>query len=197
MTLTLLHALKEWAVAVTALTTGTTILLLRKGGIREHQGRFSVEFDRVLLYPTYEHQQPHLLKPDYATQVTPVASGWHPQFVAIPAWAQITQVWQVSEPAIVEALLPYHIWNDRFVSERWHWKPHQPIYILLLRVYRLETIAEIPYRPEYGGCRSWIDLEESITISEHDPVLNDDDYIRQVDQIREIVMGGSSWVMGH
>ncbi|MGB3241204.1 MAG: DUF1802 family protein [Geitlerinemataceae cyanobacterium] len=186
MTLTLFHALKEWAVAVEALTSGTTILLMRKGGIRERKGRFSVEFDRVLLYPTHEHQQPHLLKPEYASRVKPVESGWHPQVVPIPAWAQITQVWQVGEPAIVEALMPYHIWNDRFVGERLRSQPHQPLYILLLRVYRLGNIAEIPHRREYGGCRSWIDLEESIAISEHDPVLNDDDYTRQVDRIREI-----------
>jgi hypothetical protein len=189
MTPTLLHALKEWAVAVEALASRKTILLLRKGGIRERQGRFSVEFDRVLLYPTYEHQQPHFLKPEYAYRAIPVESGWHPQSISISGWAQITHVWQVSEPAIVEALMPYHIWNDRFVGERLRWKPHQPLYVLLLRVYRLEKIAEIPYRPEYGGCRSWIDLEESIAIPENDPVLKDDDYTRQVDRIREIVIG--------
>jgi hypothetical protein len=150
MTQILTHALKEWAVAVEALTSGKMILLLRKGGIRERQGRFSIEFDRILLYPTYEHQQPHLLKPEYAPRATPVPSGWHPPWVPISAWAQITQVWQITEPATVEALLPDHIWNDRFVSERWHWKPHQPIHVLLLRVYRLEKMREIPNRPEYG-----------------------------------------------
>ncbi|HIK51789.1 MAG TPA: DUF1802 family protein, partial [Oscillatoriales cyanobacterium M59_W2019_021] len=91
---TLSHALKEWAVAVAALTAGKTILLLRKGGIRERQGRFEVEFDRVLLYPTYEHPKPHLLQPEYAPQVTPVESGWHPQTVLLQAWARITHVWQ-------------------------------------------------------------------------------------------------------
>lgn len=189
MTLTLFHALKEWAVAIEALTSGTTILLMRKGGIREQHGRFSVEFDRVLLYPTYEHQQPHLLKPDYATRVTTVPSGWHPEVVPIWAWAHITQVWQVSEPATVEALMPYHIWNDRFIDERLRWRPNQPLYVLLLRVYRLEHLHEIPYHAEYGGCRSWIEIEEPMTLTQQQPVLNDEDYARQVERIQTRVMG--------
>ena len=54
---TTLHALKEWAVAVNALESGKTIMLLRKGGIHERGGRFQVAHEQVLLYPTYEHQQ--------------------------------------------------------------------------------------------------------------------------------------------
>lgn len=56
------HALKEWAVAVDALAEGKTILLLRKGGIKEEGNRFRVAYEEILLYPTYEHQQPNLLK---------------------------------------------------------------------------------------------------------------------------------------
>jgi hypothetical protein len=82
-------ALKEWAVAVDALAAGQTILLLRKGGIREQGGTFAVPHRQVWLYPTYEHQKPHLLRSDYAAQVTEVPSGWHPEQVKIQAWAQI------------------------------------------------------------------------------------------------------------
>ncbi|BCX07554.1 MAG: hypothetical protein KatS3mg066_1413 [Fischerella sp.] len=42
MVTTTFHALKEWAVAVTALEAGKTIMLLRKGGIHERNGRFQV-----------------------------------------------------------------------------------------------------------------------------------------------------------
>ena len=62
---------------------GKTIILLRKGGIREENGRFGVDYDRVFLYPTYEHQQPNLLKSEYAGKVMPVESGWHPETVRI------------------------------------------------------------------------------------------------------------------
>ena len=181
------RALKEWNVAVNALADGETILLLRKGGIREQAGQFKIADKQVLLYPTFEHQQPDLLKPDFALQVTTVESGWHPENIRIGSWAQITDVFLVAwEPAIA-ALFPYHIWNEKFVSDRLKWKQNQPIYILLLRAYRLAEIREIPYIPEYGGCRSWIDLADPISLEGSEAVLSDREYIERSNQIRSLI----------
>lgn len=187
MELTTTHALKEWDVAVDALERGKTIMLLRKGGIKEEGNRFKVAHDQILLYPTYEHQQPNLLKAEYTPQVKPVTSGWHPETVRIGSWAKITDILQVSDESAVAALLPYHIWNEQFVSDRLKWKSRQPLYILLLRTYQLSTESVVPYRPEYGGCRSWIDLVEPISVEGVVPVLDDAEYIKQTAQIREIV----------
>ncbi|MBV9386726.1 MAG: DUF1802 family protein [Chroococcidiopsidaceae cyanobacterium CP_BM_ER_R8_30] len=190
MMLTTTSALKEWAVAVDALEQGKTILLLRKGGIHEQGGQFKVGHNQVLLYPTYEHQQPSLLKPDYAHLVTPVPSGWHPETVRISAYAQITAIFQVSDESVVLALLPFHIWTEQFVRDRLKWKPQQPLYILLLRTYKLNSASVIPYRQEYGGCKSWIDIAESITVK-GTPVLDDAAYTRQVHEIAQIVKENS------
>jgi len=181
------HALKEWAVAVDALEQGKTIMLLRKGGIREEGKHFNVAHNQILLYPTYEHQQPNLLKAEYAPQVEPVTSGWHPETVRIGSWAEITDILPVSDESPVDALLPYHIWNEQFVSDRFQWKPRHPVYILLLRTYRLRQPQVIPYLPEYSGCRSWIDLVEPISIEGAMPVLTDAEYTKQKAQIRQIV----------
>jgi hypothetical protein len=181
------HALKEWAVAVDALEQGKTIMLLRKGGIREEGKHFKVAHNQILLYPTYEHQQPNLLKAEYAPQVEPVTSGWHPETVRIGSWAEITDILPVSDESTVDALLPYHIWNEQFVSDRFQWKPRHPVYILLLRTYRLRQPKVIPYLPEYSGCRSWIDLVEPISIEGAMPVLTDTEYTKQNAQIRQIV----------
>ncbi|WP_324610947.1 DUF1802 family protein [Moorena producens] len=181
------HALKEWAVAVNALEAGKTIMLLRKGGIREQGNCFSVAHHQVLLYPTYEHQKPNLLKPDYGGVVKPVPSGWHPETVRIGSWASITDILPVTEQSTVAALLPYHIWNEEFVSERWKWKPRQPLYVLLLRTYQLPEPVITPYHQEYGGCRSWIDLVEPISYEGVVPVWNDGEYIEQVREIRSLI----------
>lgn len=181
---TLTAALKEWAVAVNALTQGQTIVLLRKGGIREQGGAFAIEHSQVWLYPTYEHQKPHLLKPEYASQVTAVESGWHPEQVEIQSWAMITHVFQISEAAAIEALLPLHVWNLRFVEERLKWRPKLPLSVLLLRVYRLPQAQIIPYVPSYGGCKSWIEVEASLSAIESQPVLSEAEYLSQVEQIR-------------
>ncbi|MBD1845485.1 DUF1802 family protein [Cyanobacteria bacterium FACHB-63] len=178
------HALKEWSIAIKALEQGETILLLRKGGIREEQGRFEVPFRRVLLYPTYEHQDPALLK--QPNLVDRVESGWHPETIEISSIADITDVFQVSDAEVVRSLLPFHIWNDRFVEERLKWKPRSPLYLLLLRVFRLPQPQKIGYQEAYGGCRSWIEIED-VAIDQTTPVLSEAEYQERVGEIRSIV----------
>lgn len=180
------HAFKEWAVAVDALQQGETIVLLRKGGIREEGKHFRVAHDEVLLYPTYEHQLPELLKPAYGATVKPVAAGWHPATVRIGGWARVTDIFQISERDTVEALLEHHIWNHRFAAERFGWKPRFPLWVLLLRAYRLAQPVTIAYRAEYGGCRSWIDLAEPVSLQGMTPALSDGEYGERVAAIREI-----------
>lgn len=181
------HAFKEWAIAVEALTKGKTILLLRKGGIKEENNRFEVAYRQILLYPTYEHQKPQLLKPEYRDRVTEVASGWHPQTVPIKSWAHITDILQLTEAETLAALEPYHIWNETLSRDRFQWKPKQPLYLLLLRVYRLPETINLPYRDEYGGCRSWIDLEMPLSLEDSIPVIGDREYQTQVQAIRDLV----------
>lgn len=178
------QALKEWSIAIQALEQGETILLLRKGGIREAGGRFEVPFERALLYPTFEHQDPALLK--RLDRVARVTSGWHPETVELRSIANITHVLQVSEPEIVQALLPFHIWNERFVAERLKWKPRSPLYLLLLKVFRLAEPQVIPYCEAYGGCRSWIEIEE-ITVDRVTPVLSEMEYRDRVEQIHNTI----------
>ncbi|MBE9009222.1 DUF1802 family protein, partial [Pseudanabaenaceae cyanobacterium LEGE 13415] len=178
-------ALKEWSIAVQALEQGETILLLRKGGIREEKGRFEVPFRQVLLYPTFEHQDPNLLK--QLSLIERVESGWHPEAIDISSYAEITDVMQVSEPEIVRSLIPFHIWNDRFVEERLKWKPRSPLYLLLLRVFRLPQTQTIRYQEAYGGCRSWIEIDE-VSIENATPVFSEAEYQKRVRQIRDIAL---------
>ena len=180
------HALKEWSVAVDALVQGKTSILLRKGGIREDGGRFSVPYDPVLLYPTFEHQRPELLKPEYQRQVQPVDAGWHPDVVHLSAWASIEAVIQVRSQAKVQALLPLHVWNEQFVTERLRWKPNTPLHVLLLRVYPLGQPQSINWTPAYGGCRSWIEVPE-VAITHGQPVLSYEEHSRRQQTLEEIL----------
>ncbi|GAP95794.1 DUF1802 family protein [Leptolyngbya sp. NIES-2104] len=179
------HALKEWSIAIQALEQGESILLLRKGGIREEKGRFEVPFRQVLLYPTFEHQDPELLKQSHF--VDRVESGWHPKTIDISSYAEITDVLQVSDPDVVRSLLPFHIWNDRFVEERLKWKPRSSLYLLLLKVFRLPQTHTIPYLDAYGGCRSWIEIDE-LSIENATSVLSETEYQERVRQIRDIAL---------
>ncbi len=179
------HALKEWAIAVEALTTGKTIVLLRKGGIRE--AGFKVKYPLVWLYPTYEHQKPDLLKPEYAHGVIPVTSGWHPQTVVIKSCAEITSVLPISNKNQIESLQPYHIWNEKMIGDRLKWKPQTPLMVLLLRVYRLATPQTIPYNDTYGGCKSWIELIKPIATDSVTPVIQAQEYQKQAQEIQDLI----------
>src|ERR671929_215941 len=55
-------AFKEWAVTVRALAEGEQLVTLRKGGIREENKHFEVEYDRFFLYPTFDHQRNDLVR---------------------------------------------------------------------------------------------------------------------------------------
>ena len=180
------HALKEWAIAVDALSTGKSIVLLRKGGIRE--ARFEVKYPVVWLYPTYEHQKPNLLKSEYASSVVPVESGWHPNTVVkIKSCAEVSEVLPINNSRQIEALQPYHIWNEQMIGDRLKWKSRQPLIVLLLKVYRLPQPKIIPYNDAYGGCKSWIDLIEPIATKELVPAIDDSEFERKVREIKAVI----------
>jgi hypothetical protein len=183
----LIHSLKEWAIAISALATGKTIMLLRKGGISEESNQFKVKHHQIWLYPTYEHQKPHLLKPEYCDQVTEVTSGWHPTTVEIQSCAEITNILTIDSLEILQKLEPYQIWNQQMISDRFKWKPKQPLVILLLKVANLPSAITIPYDQSYGGCQSWIDLQKPISLHNLKPVLSDEQYQQQANKILSIV----------
>ncbi|TVQ06827.1 MAG: DUF1802 family protein, partial [Leptolyngbya sp. DLM2.Bin27] len=161
---------------------GETILLLRKGGIREAKGQFSLAARQVLLLPTLEHQKTALLKPPFQ----PLAEAGPPidaDPICFTSWATITHALPLTAPAEVTPLLPYLIWNQQFVAERLGWQPDRPLYGLLLRAYRLESPLVLPRHAGYGGCRSWVEIGQSVTVSNRTPALSEADYTDRANAI--------------
>jgi hypothetical protein len=174
--------LKEWQAAVTALLQGETILLLRKGGIREARGQFSLAARQVLLLPTLEHQKSSLLKAPFQ----PLAAEGAPldaDQICFTGWATITHALPLTAAAEVTPLLPHLIWNEQFVEERLGWQPDRPLYGLLLRAYRLESPLVLPRHAGYRGCRSWVEIGQSVAVEDSTPALAEADYTDQVNTI--------------
>ncbi|MGL4465497.1 MAG: DUF1802 family protein, partial [Planctomycetia bacterium] len=89
-------AFKEWAVVAAALADGRQSLIVRKGGIHERGGVFTVEYDRFWLYPTQFHQDAGKLTPaaaDLAAALRTVA----PPVGRAPMknFAVVDRVWRV------------------------------------------------------------------------------------------------------
>jgi hypothetical protein len=172
------HALKEWAVAVKALERGETALVVRKGGIREKA--FAVPRTRFLLLPGYEHQKPELLKPEYRDLMREIPSLTDDGPLRFSSFAEVEDAYEVSEEEELATLDAHHMWTSEYAESRFKWRPKKPLTVLVLRTYLLRETVELPYREEYGGCKSWIDLSETVSVEGARPVLSDTDFDRLV-----------------
>lgn len=101
------HAFKEWAVVCAALERGQQTIILRKGGIREEAGRFTVETPEFFLMPTYEHQNSELLKTEHACELAALqATALAPNTVTLSAYATVDAVTTAATEDQVRAIDP-------------------------------------------------------------------------------------------
>lgn len=180
-------ALKEWASSVKALTQGLQIMMLRKGGIAEETKDFQLRSNAFFLFPAYEHQKKELLKPEYRHLIDETLAVWNPDdaAVTIDTYAEAAEDIELTDFDAVHRLLPHHIWTDTFAEERLRWKRLKPLHLLLLRVYKLEMPVTVKTKPEYFGCKSWIELEPSPDFDTgRQPVLPDKEFRRRVELIK-------------
>lgn len=45
----------------------------------------------------------------------------------------------------------------------------------------------VPYLPEYGGCKSWVQLAEVVPLGEMVPVLTDEAFEQRVNEVKAAV----------
>jgi hypothetical protein len=172
------HALKEWAVAVEALERGETALVVRKGGIREKT--FAVPKTRFLFFKSYEHQKADQLKPAYHDLLRSIPQRRDDEPVIFTSFAEVYRAYEVSEAEELEALDPHHIWTHEYAESRLKWRPKKPLTILVLRTYLLPEPIVLDYRDSYGGCKSWIELEESVPTAGSRPALEEPSFEKLV-----------------
>jgi hypothetical protein len=172
------YALKEWAVAVKALERGETALVVRKGGIREKA--FAVPKTRFLLLPGYEHQKPELLKSEYRNLMDEIPDLTDDGPLRFSSFAEVAGAYEVSEAEELAALDQHHMWTSEYAESRFRWRPKKPLTVLVLRTYLLPGVVELPYADEYGGCKSWIELGETVSAEGARPALSDGDFDKLV-----------------
>ena len=170
-------AFKEWAVTVRALAEGEQLLTLRKGGIREENKHFEIEHDRFFLYPTFDHQRNDLVRQSHLPELAraleegvwpddePPAKALlqdggipQPERVRIRAWAEVSASYLITDPRAIDALSPYYVWTTDYAEKRLAWKRRHPLHVMVLRTYRIPRPVTVKVRPEYHGCRSWLEL---------------------------------------
>lgn len=185
---TLDTGLKEWEAVCRALVGGRQIMLLRKGGIHETAGVFEMERDRFLLFPTWLHQNIDWIKPGDRAGAETHAS--EPPTVTLGGWAQVSDIVRVKSRASVDALSAEHIYLPPLIDMRFDYRPDKPLYVLIVRAYRLATPITIPNTAAYAGCRSWVPLEQPIDIRDAQPALADDVFTERQAHIRRTLDRG-------
>ena len=178
-------AFKEWAVVVEALGHGEQILILRKGGIREKRGEFHVGDREFWLCPTQYHEAEGAIIPSKRSELTLFAATASKDSVDIQYYAVADLVLQITDPAVLSRLQGRHIWTEHTLQDRFKFGREPGLHVLLTRVYRRPLPVHLPMREAYGGCKSWVELEQTLSTEGLTPVLADVDYNRQRDEIRE------------
>jgi hypothetical protein len=175
-------ALKEWASVVTALESGRQIMLLRKGGILEQskKNRFSITHNEFLFFPTFLHQSRGELKPEIEFETVSA----EPDTVQITSAGVVSDILKVESREQIDRLDDQHIWTKSLIDMRFNYKPQNPLYLVLVRAYRLHEPVSLPNTPAYAGCKSWVPLEHAIDTGNAAAVLDDLKY----EHYRKLIM---------
>ncbi|MGD0460874.1 MAG: DUF1802 family protein [Tepidisphaeraceae bacterium] len=174
-------ALKEWASVCGALSRGRQIILLRKGGIYESAGEFEIEHRHFLLFPTYLHQNAAMLESDERAGLAKLAA--EPEKIEISLAAAITDIVPMTRRAAMDALDDEHIWTSPLIDMRFNYRPENPLYLLLVRAYRLGRPVTIDNCAAYACCKSWVPLEQAVETADAAAILDDAEYTRRRDAI--------------
>jgi hypothetical protein len=162
-------ALKEWSSVVTALGRGEQILLVRKGGIADPS--FGVEAERFYLYPTYFHQGESDARPS----------------VTITHWCEVVRTWTIASAADLDLLAPLVVLPHETLAMRFRFRPDQALYVIAVRVWELARPAEVAFREEYAGCRSWVSVDDEIDIDGSRPVLDERELTAAIDRVNALL----------
>jgi hypothetical protein len=178
-------AFKEWAVVVEALGQGEQMIILRKGGIHEERGQFHADHREFWLFPTQFHEAERSIIPSKHPVLRSLAATALKDLVDIQYYAVVDAVLRITDSAVLARLQGHHIWNEQTLHERFEFGREPGLNALLTRVYRRPAPVRLPLRESYGGCKSWLELEQGLSTEGLTPVLADVDYNRQGEEIRE------------
>src|SRR5207247_4051973 len=125
-------------------------------------------------FPTYLHQNPQMLKSEFHEQVEKREE--EPAQIVLSAAGAVTDIVQLQSRQQMDALEDEHVWTPPLINMRFNYRPANPLYLLLVRAYRLPQPVTIENTPAYAGCKSWVPLEGPVQTAGAMPVIDDRAY---------------------
>ena len=117
----------------------------------------------------------------------PLTQAPSPDTVIIDTLAEVVEILEITEPERVTALTDFYICTDDYAQYRLKWRPKHALSIILLRAMKLKRPQAIPVLPRYGGCVSWVELEEAINVTGASAVVPDETLRSEIIRIKEAV----------
>jgi hypothetical protein len=186
-------ALKEWAVLVDAMQRGDIVAMVRKGGIREQRAGFSVRHERFMLYPTFFHEK----EAEVAERFRPGLAASHAARPAegrirLACLAEVVALWRVATLEPLRAIDGAHGLAWPAVESRFHYKQRPGVQVVAVRVRRLRAPIDLPEARRYGGCVSWVELDDDVDVAGAAPVLDERVLAARVAELTEVLGATSS-----
>src|SRR5439155_2450607 len=110
-----------------------------------------------------------------------------PAEVILSSAAIVTDIIRLRDRKQMDALDREHIWTPPLIDMRFNYRPQNPLYLLILRVFRLREPITIQNTSEYAGCKSWVPLTEEFTTDGSQAVTPDDAYEHRRQLIQQIL----------
>ena len=146
---------------------------------------FKIESKKCILFPTQEHQEYNHIKPQFHKYLEQVKSNQPKSgFNRITSYAEVLAEADISSEETIKKLSSFHIWSESYINERKNWKPDNPMKAVFLKVYKIPEF-NTPLKPEYQGCKSWININEEIPNGQ--AVLSDVEIESKLNEFKEIV----------
>jgi hypothetical protein len=162
-------ALKEWSNVVAALGRGEQVVLIRKGGIADPS--FGVDAERFYLYPTYFHQGESEARPE----------------VTVTHWCEVVRTWTVPDAEALDRLGAHVVLPQETLLARFRFRPDQALYVIGVRTWELAHPAQVRFHDNYGGCKSWISVDDEIDIEGSRPVLTEQELEAKLGAIAALI----------
>ena len=181
-------ALKEWAVVLKALEEGKQTILLRKGGIQEEGGEFKPEHSEFFLYPTFEHESPQDIKPDWRPRLAAIEKeNKDPKRIHFRLYGIAEKIEKVTDWEACKRLVPFTVMSESAIEKKFNYGDWQGLYVFITRIYSLPVPLELPIKPAYEGCKSWVPLETSMFTAGSFAVLPDGAWPYTRDKISKLL----------
>jgi hypothetical protein len=129
-----------------------------------------VRHDQFLLYPTYFHEKPAELAerfiPDLSRVAPPQAGVVRFHYVA-----DVVATWWVTDLDRLLAIEAQVGLTAAAMESRFLYRDKPGVHVIAVRVSELPSVVDVVEAPRYGGCVSWVALDQLFDVSNAGPVI--------------------------